>query len=670
LFILNAFDVFDVIVGLYIQDRLNLSKIYDSILFEIVWGNDSEKLFLYISQLFFVEKSSTKYKEIEKKINYLIQNRRKDVNFLLRKENYNKEYKQNLLLKLQETYIKKKINFQKKFMQYDNDDLIIKNFLLFYTYIKNDFDNTDTFIISKFITKEILSFYFIKYQHFDLWEEIPLNEFNHFVDTIPKDRLKPIKKHYRRIKYESLIQNIKLFFSKIYNSINNKEYCLEYFDYTLNEVSLLDKNIFKLNSNDQLLETLLICFDKNNTSSVRQNYYQFIKIGEYVYSNKLWLGEQNLKDHLISYLWNKEYNRKGIQNKNNYPTYFEERIQNKFKEINTKSQKTIFELKKNIEYEISDAKGEIDIIAEGEKVIVFCEVKSSYVRNSYDYVINNVNSKLNGKATSQLNRLKENINNLNLLQQLDLSIDLINTKEIFYLIVTNTPDFLGQSNDFPICDEVLLGSVLYRYMYKNMDLSFDASYKLVYKSLVDELLETFCRRENDYELIYNYYHNNNFLVENCTNINYFNYKNNQIAYKKFYYESLIIYSRGLFPGIYTSNLDEIMNISLNIFFLEIGICFYFEHYKITDNCLILDEEYRIDDFILTNTRYLILVKNENRNLCLEASGSTNYVILTKESEIKFLDIINESIPISMIIIETGTIESKVIQFDNIFIEPL
>ena len=67
---------------------------------------------------------------------------------------------------------------------------------------------------------------------------------------------------------------------------------------------------------------------------------------------------------------------------------------------------------------------------------------------------------------------------------------------------------------------------------------------------------------------------------------------------------------------------------------------------------------------------MILVKNENRNLCLEASGETNYVILAKESEIKFLDIINESIPISMIIIETGTIEFKVIQFDNIFIDPL
>lgn len=672
LFILNAFDVFDVVVDLYIQDRLNLSKIDDSILFEIVWGNDSEKLFLCISVLFSEERGSTKYKEVEKRIDYLIQNKRKDVNFLLRKENYNKDYKQNVLLKLQENYIKKKINFQKNFMQYDKiDDLIVKNFLLFYVYIKNDFDNTDNFITSKFIIKEILSFYFIKYQHFNLWEDVPLNEFNYFVDRIPEDRLKSLKKHYRRIKYNTLIKNIKIFFSKIYNSLNNNEYCLKYFDYTLNKESLLDKNIFKLNPNDQLLETLLICFDNNKISSVPQNYYQFIKIGEYVYSNELWLGEQNLKDHLVSYLWNKEYKEKSIQNKNNYPSYFEERIENIFKAIKTKSQKPIFKLKKNIEYEISEAKGEIDIIAEGEKVIVFCEVKSSYVRNSYNYVIDNVNNKLNGKASSQLNRLKENINNLNLLEQLDLSLDKINSKEIFYLIVTNTPDFLGQSNKFPICDEILLREVLKRYMYKNMDLSFEDSYKFVYKILVDDLLETSCKREKDYELIYNYYHNNDFLVENCTNINCYNYINDQIDKKKLYFDSLTIYFRGIFLGIYTSNFDEKMNILLNINSSKDGIYyFYFTHYKITDNGLILDEEYRIDDFILTDIRYLILVKNENKNSCLEASGSNNCLIFLKESEYKLLDIINESLPISMIIIERDTIESKVIQFDNIFIDPL
>ena len=112
-------------------------------------------------------------------------------------------------------------------------------------------------------------------------------------------------------------------------------------------------------------------------------------------------------------------------------------------------------------------------------------------------------------------------------------------------------------------------------MYKNMDLSFADSYKFVYKRLVDDLLEIFCRRENDYELIYNYYHNNDFLVKNYKNIDYFNNKNNQIAKKKFYFESLIIYSIGVFLGIYTSNFDEKMNILLNIISLEIGICFYF-----------------------------------------------------------------------------------------------
>lgn len=676
---INLIDLFNILISLYINGRIDFSGIKKSILYEILLNDDDSKINVFGKRLLSIDKNSAEYSEINDCLNYLQRNKQKYVDILLRKESYNKEYKKNILLKLQEKYNILKINLYKETVPFqdipifNNYKNIFFNYLSVFSYIKNDFDNTNNYISSSFISKEILSFYFIKFENFKTWENIPLEEYTVLSNIISKDIRSSFQLHFKRIKYKQLIEDIKLFFSKIYFEFNKNKYELIYQNLQRKNF-FLGKEIFKLNNSDELLETLIVSLNKAGKSMIPGINYQFFLIGEYVYTNESLLTEQNYKDHLISYMWNKsQKNNNGntLHDKRyDYARYFEKRVLNKFTEANTLSSDIQFDTKCNIKYKLNEINGEIDILTVSEKVIVFCEVKSSYVRNSYVNVIENISNKLNGKATTQLNRLKENINNSYLLKQLEITTEDIENKEIVYLIVTNTPDFLAQSNKFPIVDELLLEEILNLYINNNMELSFIESYNFVLKNLTDRLLETYCKSENNYELIYNYYHNNELLILNNKNIDFFNYRNTQQANDEVFFETYHFFTRTLFPGIYTSNLEKGKDVSLDIFFSEIDTRFYFCHYKKNNKDIIFDKSYRLDNFIFPNTRYLILVKNENRNSCLEASGSTNYLILTKESEYELLDFINESFPISMLIIELNSAESKIIQFDNIFIDQL
>ncbi|MGD1815742.1 MAG: hypothetical protein ACPKNR_01800 [Pleomorphochaeta sp.] len=670
---INLIDLFNLLISLYINDRIDFSGIKKSILVEILLNDDDRKINMFGKRLLSIDKNSTEYFKIKDCLNYLKNNKQKFVDILLRKEPYNKEYKKNVLLKLQERYNTLKINFYRDSIpvqnipNFNNYGKIFINYLSVYTYIQNDFDNTNTYISSSQISKEILSYYFIKFENFKTWENIPLEEYKIVSNIISKDMLSSFQLHFKRVKYKKLIKAIKLFFSKLYYEFNKNNYVLIYQNSQRKDF-YLGKEIFQLNNSDKLLETLIVSLNAGSKLMIPGVDYQFFLMGEYVYTNEFLLAGQNYKDHLISYMWNnslKNNDDNTLQKKiHDYARYFEKRVLNRFTEANTLSSDIQFDTKCNIKYKLDEINGEIDILTVSEKVIVFCEVKSSYVRNSYDNVIENISNKLNGKATTQLNRVKENINNSYLLKQLEIIPDDIKNKEIVYLIVTNTPDFLGQSNEFPIVDELLLGQILNLYINNNMELSFEESYEFLFKNLIDELLETHCKRENEYELFYNYYHNQDFKIENCKNNNSYRHSKNKARFVKLF----SYLSTDLILGLYSSNFHTKMNINLNMVFSESGIIFFLYPYKIIDGALIAEENNELDKFLLPNTRYLILVKNQNKVSCLEAFAEGNGLFLIKDFQTESLGIIEEGKTISMIIIEMNAKESKVIQFDDILIE--
>ncbi len=278
------------------------------------------------------------------------------------------------------------------------------------TMIKDRFDPQYKFLTKDYIYKEVAFYYFLIDSFFPVIEKIQKINNSYNDDLI-------------RFEYSQLLSFFKIFMDM--NKVN----------------SSLNKNP---------LQTLLIDLDNYKEDNSLLNY-AFFKIGDTVYTNKRMLYNINMADHLFTHYWMKA----DIQEKRNFSANHE-KVMTKFLTDYK------FKAKCNVKYRKDNQQYEIDIIAKDERSIIFCEIKTTNVKDNYYDIKKNIKGNL-CKAIYQLSRLKQHINDLEVQNQLDLSKNEISEKEIFYVIYSMTPDGVGQIDDFPYLNFYLFDILLQNY---------------------------------------------------------------------------------------------------------------------------------------------------------------------------------------------------------------
>jgi hypothetical protein len=278
--------------------------------------------------------------------------------------------------------------------------------------LKDSIDPNQEFFTLGKINQEVIPYYYIRDSMIGIWESFPENELCEILKPIDGSINDTLKNNFLRISCKIL-------------------------------KSELDKLIGGLKMNgfvigNEPLQTVLTTLDSPGFGKTALSY-PFFKIGDYVYTNKRWLYTINMADHIFSDYWVKASKREQKTFSDKYEQTIAHILSN---------EAYGFVAKGGVRYKIEETPYDIDIVASDASTIIFGEIKITNIKDDYPAIINNINNKLNGKASSQLTRLKQHLKDPDVLQQIGITKNDLLIKEVCYMIFSMTPDGIGQSDEF------------------------------------------------------------------------------------------------------------------------------------------------------------------------------------------------------------------------------
>ena len=313
------------------------------------------------------------------------------------------------------------------------------------TMIKDRIDPQLEFITLGRINQEVIPYYYIRDSMIGIWSSFPENELC--------ETLRPIDRSiHEKVKYNFLRISCKLLKAELGKLIN-----------------LLKLEGFEIGN--EPLQTLLTNLDSPDFNKTASSF-PFFQIGDYVYTNKRWLYRINFADHIFSDFW---MNASKSEQKT-FSDKYEQTIANILgNEANG------FAARGGVRYKIEETPYDIDIVAIDASTIIFGEIKTTNIKNDYPSIIYNIDNRLNGKASSQLRRLKQHLKDPNALQQIGITKNDMSTKEIVYMIFSMTPDGIGQSDEFLSVNLFLLELMIGEH--KNTGVSLSKAYDGLIKDM-------------------------------------------------------------------------------------------------------------------------------------------------------------------------------------------
>ena len=328
--------------------------------------------------------------------------------------------------------------YQKEFMSYENKMYIeelerinnkeYKDFeyqelsSLILTIIKYKYDEDFQFIKTNYI-EYTCGLYYIINNSFTSFEEISPHSFLITSNINCENEIYNNLDSLKRLKYKDLKTKINSTFSSFSN------FREDYIDLFIGKLGTSEFNISK-------------------------QFYPLFKIGEYVYINSDCfpaIKDPSFADYLFSLFW-KNSNE---QERKRYSTIFEDMVYHVFIDNSYN-----FSAEKNVKYSIDNKIYEIDVIARNEKTIIICEVKSTDTNYYFSEIEKNIRNTINGKAKNQLNRMKKDFKNQEVLKQINISKEDFEKKEIVYMIVSPGFDGVGQVDGIVSVNLYLLDFIL------------------------------------------------------------------------------------------------------------------------------------------------------------------------------------------------------------------
>jgi len=290
--------------------------------------------------------------------------------------------------------------------------------------VENRIDPHLEFITLKKINQEVIPYYHIRDNMIGKWSFFPENELGETWKPIDWSIHETLKNNFFRVPYESL---------KV-------------------ELDKLIKHFKKdgVEIGDEPLQTLLITLDSPNSIKTASGF-PFFQIGDYVYTNKRWLYRINMADHIFSDYWMKASKRE----QKTFSDKYEHAIAHLLS-----TEANGFAARSGVRYKKEETLYDIDIVASDASTIIFGEVKTTNIKDDYPSIMSNIKNRLNGKASSQLRRLKQHLEDPNVLQQIGIPKNDMSTKEVCFMILSMTPDGIGQSNEFFSVNQFLLERML------------------------------------------------------------------------------------------------------------------------------------------------------------------------------------------------------------------
>ncbi len=334
-------------------------------------------------------------------------------------------------------------NKNKVYDTFTDDDFID----LYLTCIKDKLDSDFQFLKIDLVKKEICSYLYV-FKSFDNWEQVFPSELNIIAKNEDKKIVINNLFYFRRIKYDKLISELKIMYSKLKN--------------------------FGLNFSDTYLEPFLVNLNSVDFNKDKLDYI-FFRIDDYVYSNSRYLcpiKDLPFDDFLFSYFWKTS----DIKEKKKFSNNFEGIVFNIFNE-----KKYGFIAKKNIEYKIHNKSYEIDLLAYDAKTIVIGEVKSTDDNYWFSSIKRNETNNLNGKAKNQLQRMKQHLDNIEILNQIGLTQEDLIKKEVVFMIISTTFDGVGQVEGCVSVNIFLLDLLLSEYIKNNNTIN------QIYKKILNKI---------------------------------------------------------------------------------------------------------------------------------------------------------------------------------------
>ncbi|HCS37087.1 MAG TPA: hypothetical protein DIW48_10500 [Sphaerochaeta sp.] len=140
-----------------------------------------------------------------------------------------------------------------------------------------------------------------------------------------------------------------------------------------------------------------------------------------------------------------------------------------------------FAARAGVKYTIGENPYDIDIVAIDASSIIFGEIKTTNIRNDYPAIKNYINTRLNGKASSQLSRLKQHLEDPNVLQQIGITKNDLLKKNVCFMIFSTTPDGIGQSDEFLSVNLFLLELMLGAYKKAGVSL------RKAYEGIIEDM---------------------------------------------------------------------------------------------------------------------------------------------------------------------------------------
>lgn len=276
------------------------------------------------------------------------------------------------------------------------------------------------FITLKRINQEVIPYFYIRDCMIGSWESFPENALSETWTPVDSSIHKTLKKNFLRIPCKSLKAEL----DKLINQL--KEDGIEI--------------------GDEPLQTLLTTLDSPELKKTASSF-AFFQIGDYIYTNKRWLHGINMADHIFTDYWIKA-------SKSEQKTFSDKYEQSIVHLLSTEDNG--FAARSGVKYRKEGALYDIDIVACDASTIIFGEVKTTNIKDDYPAIISNIKNKLNGKASSQLRRLKQHLEDPEMLQQIGIQSNDMSTKEVCFMIFSMTPDGIGQSDEFLSVNRFLL----------------------------------------------------------------------------------------------------------------------------------------------------------------------------------------------------------------------
>lgn len=313
------------------------------------------------------------------------------------------------------------------------------------TMIKDRIDPHLEFITLGRINQEVIPYYYIRDSMIGNWESFPENELSETWRQIDRRTLETLKNNFLRVSCKSLKADLG------------------------DLIHLLKLEGFKIGN--EPLQTLLTTLDSSDFDKTALGV-PFFQIGDYVYTNKLWLYKINMADHIFSYYWMKASKREH----KTFSDKYEQTIAHLLSDAAYG-----FAARAGVKYTIGENPYDIDIVAIDASTIIFGEIKTTNVKNDYPSIKYNINHRLNGKASSQLNRLKQHLEDPNVLQQIGITKNDLLTKDVCFMIFSTTPDGIGQSDEFLSVNLFLLELMLGEYKQAGVSL------RKAYEGIIEDI---------------------------------------------------------------------------------------------------------------------------------------------------------------------------------------